>query len=81
MTFFKHVLARKRIMIYTHPAAELACAMSIVGAEMCFGSGSTHTPDAPIVFGMVGLMDITRLAAESIKGNGWIACQLFSSLR
>lgn len=79
MTYFKHVLARKRIMIYTHPAAELACAMSIIGAEMCFGHGSVHTSDAPTVFGMVGLMDMARLAAEGAKGNGWIACRPFSS--
>ena len=74
MVFIKHVLARKRIMIWTHPAAELSCLLAIVGAEMCFGQDDLVHTDAPTVLGMVGLSDMERLNEESTKGNGWIAC-------
>ena len=74
MTFIKHVLARKRVMIWTHPGVELSCLLAIVGAEICFGQDEFVPVDAPTVLGMVGLSDIERLKEESTKGKGWIAC-------
>lgn len=76
MTFIKHVLARKRVLIYTHPSAEMACEIAIAGAEICFGSKGSALPfDAPTILGMVGLIDMDRIKAESTRGYGWIACK------
>jgi hypothetical protein len=74
MTFIKHVLGRKRVMIWTHPAAELSCLLAIVGVEICFGQDDFIPTSAPTVLGMVGLTDMERLKEETAKCNGWIAC-------
>lgn len=74
MTFVKHVLSQRRVMIWTHPATEIACLLSTIGVQLCFGSGQDFPTDAPIDLGMVGLNDIGRLESESAKGLGWIAC-------
>lgn len=75
VTYIKHVLAHKRVLIYTHPSAELACELAIVGREICFGQQEKHATPVPTVLGMVGLTDMARLKQESDKGCGWIACR------
>ncbi|KZT57990.1 hypothetical protein CALCODRAFT_517068 [Calocera cornea HHB12733] len=77
LLLYKYALARRRILIYTHPAVEPACmlafciqAMADIGTfELSKGRGG-KVP----VLGLVGLIDIDRLKAEGEKGKGWIAC-------
>ncbi|KAF8876798.1 hypothetical protein CPB84DRAFT_1715003 [Gymnopilus junonius] len=87
LTMYKHVLGRKRILIYTLPPVEVACILCQVAADMCFESqnewNSTQTVTSRLkgkhkesinVLGMVTLMDLDRLEVESRTGRGWIAC-------
>ncbi|PPQ88359.1 hypothetical protein CVT25_002105, partial [Psilocybe cyanescens] len=82
LTLYKHVLGRKRVLIYTLPPVEVACILCRVAGDLCFESqvddASGHLKGKhrePVsVLGMVTLTDIDRLEAESRKGRGWIAC-------
>ncbi|KAF8585278.1 hypothetical protein K439DRAFT_1388555 [Ramaria rubella] len=68
LTLYKHVLARRRVLIYTNPAVEPACILARIASDIC-GEG-----DRPNVLGMVGINDLDKLNTESWRGNGWIAC-------
>ncbi|KAG6852737.1 hypothetical protein C0991_009453 [Blastosporella zonata] len=73
LTLYKHILVRRRILIYTSPPVEAACILCYAAADMCFEAQSS-TPgrhrDPISVLGMVTLSDMDRLRA----GSGWIAC-------
>ncbi|KAF8954836.1 hypothetical protein BDZ97DRAFT_1862662 [Flammula alnicola] len=87
LTLYKHVLGRKRILIYTLPPVEVACILCQVAGDLCFDCQSDCNirdisssrlkgkHKEPInVLGMVTLTDLDRLRAESKTGRGWIAC-------
>lgn len=89
LTLYKHVLGRKRILIYTLPPVEVACFLCQIAGDICFeaqvGSETEFsmrrmkgTHRVPIsVLGMVTLSDLDRLEEESRAGRGWIACEIF----
>ncbi|TFY60215.1 hypothetical protein EVJ58_g5293 [Rhodofomes roseus] len=90
LTLYKHVLGRRRILIYTLPPVEAACILCQVAADICYqcqaGDVDAPTDDddtqaAPRlkgkgvkVLGMVTLNDVSKLEEESKSGRGWIAC-------
>ncbi|CAA7264584.1 unnamed protein product [Cyclocybe aegerita] len=86
LTLYKHVLGRKRILIYTLPPVEAASLLCYVAGDLCFETqvdGSSSSSSArlkgkhkdPInVLGMITLADLDRLEIESLTGRGWIAC-------
>ena len=88
LTLYKHVLGRRRILIYTQPPVEAACFFCQAAADMCFEDQTTAAPDSPpvpqllkgkhkegiSVLGIVTLHDIDMLERESLTGRGWIAC-------
>ncbi|XP_006456441.1 hypothetical protein AGABI2DRAFT_188379 [Agaricus bisporus var. bisporus H97] len=82
LTLFKHVLGRRRILIYTLPPVEAACILCQAAADMCYEAQVTadgsqlkgRNKDPTLVLGMVTLTDLDRLHAESQTGRGWIAC-------
>jgi hypothetical protein len=49
LTLYKHVLGRRRILIYTQPPVEAACFFCQVAADMCFEDQTTApaSPDSP----------------------------------
>jgi len=81
-------MARRRILVYSHPPVEAACILCHVAADICYEEQVLHASTStdsririqgrsqePInVLGMVTLSDIDRLKAESKTGRGWIAC-------
>ncbi|KAG6856209.1 hypothetical protein H0H87_006605 [Tephrocybe sp. NHM501043] len=73
LTLYKHVLGRRRILIYTLPPVEAACILCYAAADICFEAQSStagRTKDPINVLGMVTLSDMDRLRV----GSGWIAC-------
>ncbi|KAF9265039.1 hypothetical protein L218DRAFT_899300 [Marasmius fiardii PR-910] len=90
LTLYKHVIGRKRILIYTLPPVEAACILCQVAADFCYddqvesslecasGNGLSRLAGKnkePIsVLGMITLSDLNKLQAESQTGRGWIAC-------
>ncbi|KAF8151642.1 hypothetical protein B0H34DRAFT_755784 [Crassisporium funariophilum] len=82
LTLYKHILGRKRVLIYTLPPVEVACILCQVTADLCFDcqadtdSGRLKGKHRePInVLGMVTLVDLDRLESESQSGRGWVAC-------
>ena len=90
LTLYKHVLGRRRILIYTQPPVEPACILCQVAADMCFEDQTALEPPEGVmvlrplskgkqkaginVLGVVTLHDIGRLERESETGRGWIAC-------
>ncbi|KAG6868851.1 hypothetical protein C0993_008980 [Termitomyces sp. T159_Od127] len=71
LTIYRHILGRRRILIYTQPPVEAACILCYAAADMCYEAQSSTTGREPLrVFGMVTLSDMHRLGTES----GWIAC-------
>ncbi|TFK38518.1 hypothetical protein BDQ12DRAFT_631091 [Crucibulum laeve] len=90
LTLYKHVLGRRRILIYTLPPVEAACILCQVAADMCYENQVDADPiegtspaisrlkgkskDPISVLGMVTLMDLDRMRAEGQTGRGWIAC-------
>ncbi|KAF5353574.1 hypothetical protein D9757_013711 [Collybiopsis confluens] len=83
LTLYKHVIGRKRILIYTLPPVEAACILCHVAADFCYehqvDSDSGRLPgkckDGGIsVLGMITLSDVEILQRESESGRGWIAC-------
>jgi hypothetical protein len=46
LTLYKHVLGRRRILIYTQPPVEAACLFCQVAADMCFEDQTTTAPDS-----------------------------------
>ncbi|KIK65185.1 hypothetical protein GYMLUDRAFT_56608 [Collybiopsis luxurians FD-317 M1] len=82
LTLYKHVVGRKRILIYTLPPVEAACILCHVAADFCYeqqvDSGSGRLPgksrEGINVLGMITLSDVDRLQAEGNTGRGWIAC-------
>jgi hypothetical protein len=90
LTLYKHVLGRRRILVYTQPTIEPACILCQVAADMCFEDqtalespeGSTaprprlkgKQKEGINVLGVVTLHDIGFLEHESTTGRGWIAC-------
>jgi len=84
LTLYKHVLGRKRILIYTLPPVEVASILCQVAGDICYEAQATSEESGrlkgkhrePInVLGMVTLVDLDRLEAESRTGRGWIACE------
>jgi hypothetical protein len=90
LTLYKHVLGRRRILIYTQPPVEPACVLCQVAADICFEDQTVLEPPEGVtvlrprlkgkqkegidVLGVVTLHDIERLERESQTGRGWIAC-------
>jgi len=90
LTLYKHVLGRRRILVYTQPPVEPAYILCQVAADMCFENqtakdspeGSTapqprlngNQKEGINVLGVVTLHDIGLLEHESTTGRGWIAC-------
>ncbi|KAJ6602772.1 hypothetical protein DFH09DRAFT_1125495 [Mycena vulgaris] len=88
LTLYKHVVGRRRILIYTLPPVEAASILCQVAADMCYehqveyttspGSPSSRLhgkcKDGISVLGMVTLNDLDRLQSEGSSGRGWVAC-------
>jgi DENN domain-containing protein 11 len=89
LTLYKHVLCRRRILIYTQPPVEAACVLCQIAADMCFEDqiAVESSEGAPLrprqrgkqkgginVLGIITLHDINFLEQESNTGRGWIAC-------
>lgn len=90
LTLYKHVLGRRRILVYTQPPIEPASILCQVAADICFedqiahdtteGSTAPHPrlkgkhKEGINVLGVVTLHDIGLLERESTTGRGWIAC-------
>lgn len=88
LTLYKHILGRKRVLIYTLPPVEVACILCQVAADICFDSqNDPDDGDIPIrklkgrhrfpvdILGMVTLTDVGRLELASQSGRGWVACK------
>jgi DENN domain-containing protein 11 len=93
LTLYKHVLGRRRILIYTPPPVEPACVLCQVVADMCFEDqtlvesveGGSMRPrergklkEGINVLGVITLHDINLLEDESNSGRGWIACAFYA---
>ncbi|KAJ7058524.1 hypothetical protein C8F01DRAFT_1148457 [Mycena amicta] len=81
LTLYKHVVGRRRILIYTLPPVEAASILCHVAADMAYelqvdSTSSTrgNSPEGISVLGMVTLMDLDRLQKEGQTGRGWVAC-------
>ncbi|TRM66558.1 hypothetical protein BD626DRAFT_565660 [Schizophyllum amplum] len=89
LTLYKHILGRRRIMIYTLPPVEAACILCQAASDLCLeaqledpaDAASSQSrrlkgksKDAITALGMVTLSDLDRLEKESETGRGWIAC-------
>ncbi|KAF7291123.1 hypothetical protein MIND_01255400 [Mycena indigotica] len=80
----KHVVGRRRILIYTLPPVEAASILCHVAADMAFelqveSSSSTSSPEGRSrqginVLGMITLMDLDMIEKEGKNGRGWVAC-------
>jgi hypothetical protein len=93
LTLYKHVLGRRRILVYTQPPIEPACILCQVAADICFEDQTVHdSPEGSTaprprlkrrqkegidVLGVVTLHDIGLLERESTTGCGWIACMWY----
>ena len=93
LTLYKHVLGRRRILIYTQPPVEPACMLCQVAADICSEDQSaleslesTTVPrrwlkgkhkEGINVLGVITLHDIGRLERESETRRGWIACAFY----
>ncbi|KAF7293181.1 hypothetical protein HMN09_01196100 [Mycena chlorophos] len=80
LTLYKHVVGRRRILIYTLPPVEAASILCHVAADMAFelqveGSSTLRprTREGINVLGMVSLIDLDRMQKEGETGRGWIA--------
>ncbi|GJE95274.1 hypothetical protein PsYK624_114570 [Phanerochaete sordida] len=53
LTLYKHILGRRRVLIYTAPPVEPACVLCQVAADMCFEAQTTPSfnLDEPSAFG------------------------------
>jgi hypothetical protein len=94
LTLYKHVLGRRRILVYAQPPIEPACILCQVAADICFEDQTAHIfPEGSTaphprlngkqkeginVLGVVTLHDIGLLERESTTGRGWIACTWYS---
>lgn len=93
LTLYKHVLGRRRILIYTQPPVEAACILCQVAADMCFEDQTAVESVEGVssrlrqrgkqkgginVLGAITLHDINVLEHESNSGCGWIACAFVS---
>lgn len=91
LTLYKHILGRRRILIYTQPPVEAACILCQVAADMCYEDQVDYRSENDAqyskrptgkckeginVLGMVTLSDVDRLHHEGVSGRGWIACEL-----
>jgi len=82
LTLYKHVLSRKRVLIYAQPPVEPACILAYIAADICFGdrerqqagTGHAYLSQQPSVLGLVTLNDLDTLQSETWAGTGWIAC-------
>ncbi|KAI0321549.1 hypothetical protein OF83DRAFT_1168398 [Amylostereum chailletii] len=89
LTIYKHILGRKRVLIYTPPPVERACMLCYAAADMCFedqAGDAELTPEAARarlkgkqragvrVLGMVTLHDLEKLNQEAVGGRGFVAC-------
>ncbi|KAF7298361.1 hypothetical protein MKEN_01360700 [Mycena kentingensis (nom. inval.)] len=81
LTLYKHVVGRRRILIYTLPPVEAASILCHVAADMAFelqvdpSSGARgNSRESLHVLGMVTLIDLDRLEKEGKTGRGWVAC-------
>lgn len=93
MTLYKHILGRRRILIYTLPPVEAACILCQVAADMCYEDQVDYQPETDVrdndrltgkckegieVLGMVTLSDTDMLVSAGNTGRGWIACELLA---
>ncbi|KZP12168.1 hypothetical protein FIBSPDRAFT_961595 [Athelia psychrophila] len=89
LTLYKHILGRRRILIYTLPPVEAACILCQVAADMCYEDQVDYQPETDVrdqdrlkgkckegieVLGMVTLSDTDMLVSAGKTGRGWIAC-------
>ncbi|KAJ7812298.1 hypothetical protein B0H14DRAFT_3090505 [Mycena olivaceomarginata] len=85
LTLYKHVLGRRRILIYTLPPVEAASILCQVAADMAYEHQVDYSTDGGSqrggrckegisVLGMVTLNDFDRLQREGESGRGWVAC-------
>jgi len=89
LTIYKHVLGRRRIMIYAAPPIEDAGIFCQVLADICLedqlgnilsdsegisGSSSNRPMRGIANLGTVTLHDIDRLQEQSQSQRGWVAC-------
>ncbi|KAJ6472310.1 hypothetical protein C8R47DRAFT_1199928 [Mycena vitilis] len=88
LTLYKHVVGRRRILIYTLPPVEAASILCQVAADMCYEQQVEYTtslgsPSSRLrgkctegisVLGMVTLNDFDRMQREGESGRGWVAC-------
>lgn len=81
LILYKHVLGRRRILIYTLPPVQAACTLCQVAADLCYeqqvtsegGTDGDH-PEGIKVLGMVTLSDLDKMRIEGETGRGWVAC-------
>jgi hypothetical protein len=91
LTLYKHILGRRRILIYTLPPVEAACILCQVAADMCYEDQVDYHSETDVqyserpkgkckegisVLGMITLNDMNKLHHERLSGRGWIACKL-----
>ncbi|PBK87215.1 hypothetical protein ARMGADRAFT_1047655 [Armillaria gallica] len=85
LTLYKHVIGRKRILIFTLPPVQAACILCHVAADMCYeyqeaspnstaGRLQGKCKEGINVLGLVTLSDLDRMQKEGTSGRGWIAC-------
>ncbi|KAI0033588.1 hypothetical protein K488DRAFT_77805 [Vararia minispora EC-137] len=84
LTLYKHVLGRRRVLIYTLPPVERASLLCQAAADMCFAAQAAPDAAQPslkakhregvTVLGMVTLHDLDKLQRASDEERGWIAC-------
>ncbi|KAF9650436.1 hypothetical protein BDM02DRAFT_3154894 [Thelephora ganbajun] len=77
ITLYKHILGRRRILIYTLPPVEASGILCQVAADMVDGSSlrlKGRTRESIRVLGMVTLSDLDMLQSEENCRRGWVAC-------
>ncbi|KAF7983593.1 hypothetical protein HWV62_20489 [Athelia sp. TMB] len=89
LTLYKHILGRRRILIYILPPVEAACILCQVAADMCYEDQVDYQSETDVqdrarltgkckegieVLGMVTLSDTEMLVSAGKTGRGWIAC-------
>ncbi|KAI0260622.1 hypothetical protein BC834DRAFT_973341 [Gloeopeniophorella convolvens] len=83
LTLYKHLLGRRRVLLYTAPPLASASVLCHALADMCFAPEPAPAlrrrdehpgEDGVRVLGVVTLHDLAMLERESARGRGWIAC-------
>jgi hypothetical protein len=69
LTLYKHVLGRRRILIYTLPPVEAACILCQVAADLCYDEQSDSIPTASVAESSEsGSQSFTKLKRKSKEG-------------